>query len=243
MYVGQAGARLLTDSFFDKRAWQALSPSTFQGAFYNGILFALSGIANASGHTGIAMSSKGSAPVSLSVPSTASFTDPETGALYLVSDNVLVEWNADTINTITYDWKSKVFTMPRPVNLGCAQIDADYPYLDRIDTDGALRAADLAFNIAALVSGTRGPLDAAMLDEFMLDGSLLRNPPPSYTTRFLNMSIYADGVLKHTKAVLNNKTFSLPSGYKSQQYEIRLNGNVPVHAVNVAETPQGLKAV
>jgi hypothetical protein len=92
---------------------------------------------------------------------------------------------------------------------------------------------------------TGGCLDDAQLDTFTLDGSLLRGDGKiiNYYTRFINLSLFADGILKYTEQVKDNRPFSMPSGYKSSLYEIRITGNITVYSASFAETSTGLKIV
>lgn len=242
VYVGIGGASVATEGMLARRDWQAYSPEALHCAFYDNMVIGLSSDANAAERSGFVLDNKSKTFAPLSVLATATYTDPEDGKLYLVSGGVLQEWNADPYNNETFDWLSKVFSLPRPVNLGYAQVDADFAALN--DAQAAARAAqaaaDLAYNTAILASGvTDGELDAAMLDEYMLDGSLLRDSS-EYPERFLRMSLYADGALKYTEPVANGRPFSMPAGYKSSLYEVRISGNVPVYSVSLAETAKGL---
>lgn len=48
--------------------------------------------------------------------------------------------------------------------------------------------------------------------------------------------LYADGSLKHTQTVSNGNVFRLPSGYKANEFEIQLEGSVPINDVCVYES-------
>lgn len=54
------------------------------------------------------------------------WTDPETMKLYLLQAGVIKSWDTSTSSKTSFDWKSKVFVLPRPVNFGALQVDADY---------------------------------------------------------------------------------------------------------------------
>jgi hypothetical protein len=51
----------------------------------------------------------------------------------------------------------------------------------------------------------------------------------------------SDGILRFTKQVGNSRAFRLPGGYKADNVEIVLSGNVKVTGVVLAETMDGLK--
>lgn len=247
VYVGIGGANIATQDLLSRRDWLELNPSTIHCSYYNGMVIGISSVRNAEQHSGFVFDSKSHTFSSLSISATATYVDPEDGKLYLVSDGVLKEWNSEPSNNETFDWLSKVFALPKPVNLGYAQIDADFSFLNsnQVSQIAAQRAADTAYNAAILASGvTDGELDSTMLDEYMLDGSLLiGGVVTNYAVRFLRFSLYADGVQKYTEPVTNGRPFSMPAGYKSSLYEARISGNVPVYGISIAETAVGLRQV
>ena len=52
----------------------------------------------------------------------------------------------------------------------------------------------------------------------------------------VTFKLYADGSLKHTQTVANSNIFRLPSGYKANEFEIQLEGSVPINEVCVYES-------
>lgn len=81
------------------------------------------------------------------------WNDPETSKLFLLQNGVITQWDADTLNQAPFDWKSKIFVLPRPVNLGAVQVDADYGALGgAVAANAAAAAADQAVN--ATIIGT-----------------------------------------------------------------------------------------
>lgn len=82
------------------------------------------------------------------------WNDPETSKLYLLQNGVITLWDSDPNNLLPYDWKSKVFVFPKPVNLGAMEIEADYGALSAPLQIATQSAADTAINAAIL--GTAG---------------------------------------------------------------------------------------
>lgn len=78
------------------------------------------------------------------------WNDPETSKLYLIQNGVITLWDMDTINASPFDWKSKTFTLPRPVNFAAVQVDADYGVIDVSGTSSAQQNADLSTNSSIL---------------------------------------------------------------------------------------------
>jgi len=57
----------------------------------------------------------------------------------------------------------------------------------------------------------------------------------------VTFTLYADGVQRHQRVVMDDEMFRLPSGYKAKDFQIRIQGTGLVNAVHVAEDPQELK--
>lgn len=54
--------------------------------------------------------------------------------------------------------------------------------------------------------------------------------------------MYADGVLRHTQNVQNEQVFRLPGGYKADEYEVEVEGEVRVNGIDMATSVAELKA-
>ena len=78
------------------------------------------------------------------------------------------------------------------------------------------------------------------LGEYALGGDEMDIVPPLIIDS-LQFQLWADGKLKHTKQVTTPRPFRLPAGYKADNYEVILSGNVKVSGVVLAETMDGLK--
>jgi len=236
-----AHSEIATMTQFSRDEWSLLNPSSIRCSHHNGMVFGWHD-KNASLHTGFAFNINTGAFASLSMPSTASYVDPETGKMYVANGGVIYQWDAHPYNDITYDWKSKVFSVPRPINFGYARIDTDFSPAEEINNSVA---DDTAYNETVLASGiTDGELDASMLDEYTLDGSLLRGGSfAEYSTKSLRLTVIADGVEKYTETVSNSKSFSLPSGFKAHTWEFRMSGNMPCFGIYVAESATELRSM
>ena len=91
------------------------------------------------------------------------WNDPETSKLYLLQNGTINLWDSDTVNQSPFDWKSKTFVLPRPVNFGAIQVDADYGSMG--DANAAAAAAAAAADTAtnAIILGTASNADTAGL--------------------------------------------------------------------------------
>lgn len=87
--------------------------------------------------------------------------DPATDALYYLQNNTIYQWDTDTINNSPFDWKSKVFILPKPLNYGACQVNANYASLGGdFAAAQAQAAADTAFNTALLAVSDTASLTA-----------------------------------------------------------------------------------
>jgi hypothetical protein len=170
------------------------------------------------------------------------WTDPATGRLYVAVEKKIYEWEGDAGSKLSYEWKSKKFVTTTPVNYGAAKIDADF---DMSEAESAATQAAYDSAIAANRAViTQQSMDDGLADpslgEHSIGGDAMDEIPPLITDS-LQFQLWADGELKYTRRVENTRAFRLPGGYKSDNTEIVLSGNVKVNGVIVAETMDGLK--
>lgn len=254
VFAGTGGVMLASEQVLTKDEMSAYYPSTIHAAQYQGRYFGW--YDDGFGGRGMIFSRDEIGLVPLTIVASASYLDPETNNLYLVVDGEIMQWDADELNNASFDWKSKAMAFADSCNMGAAQIDADFDAIASTPVAEAINqqvTADLAYNAAVLASGiTRGELDGNMLDELMLDANLMVggegwmggtgvSSPTVIDNRYLMFTLYKEGQQIFQKSVTSKKPFSMPSGYKSDVFEVRLSGNIDVHNVKVAETHQGLK--
>ena len=66
------------------------------------------------------------------------FTDPDDNELYLIIGNKIKKFQGSSTN-LTYNWKSKDFSMARPTSMGFAKVDAEaYPVTIKVYGDGSV---------------------------------------------------------------------------------------------------------
>lgn len=138
--VDPSGWRLVSDAFWTQEQFEALVPSSFSSyrlgnryvGFYNdgagtqrGFIFN-----PADPRSGL---------IYLDFHATAGYNDPLRDKLYLQVGDDIKKWDGGAARR-AYTWKSKVFTMPRPINPGYGQvIAASYPVTMKLYADGALK--------------------------------------------------------------------------------------------------------
>jgi len=200
-------------------------------------------------------------------------TDRYTGNVSLLSNDRIWEWDGEnTQQRMQWTWKSKMYQTPKPINFGAArlhfitgsvdfsdEITAKYsPYntslmtaigtqpgaLSRLNTLNGQVLGGSPANNTGLVAGwdeaeTRQPLGGSLLFPV---GVL------SSQTNTVRVIIYVDYQNGQKKVVFDRNIssediFRLPTGFKSDLWQIELRGNTTVYSMQIAETPKQLAMV
>jgi hypothetical protein len=250
---------LTSETVIYRKQWADFFPETIHAAEFQGRYFGWYTDGDGISH-GFIFDRSGQGPdlVKLSPLASASYNDDETGDLYIVDGINLKKWDGDPLNLLPFDFLSKIFVNPKPINPGYAKLDAMYEELDDLDEEIEQAAEDLAFNETILAEGetwpgqgkTKGSLNGMMWNEFMFNGSLLvGGDNPEFDNRSLGFQLYARELdtnvmaLKHTAFPKSGEVFALPSGYESTDFAFRIFGNIDAHSLEVAETAEELANV
>lgn len=134
VYVGTGGTKIATMGLFTRDEWQALSPSTLSGYYYDGKYIGVF-----SGGGGFILNSQeDNSFTTFDDMVTAGYADRSTGSLYLAINGEVCKFNAGAPKT--YRWKSKKFQLLAGVNPSSARVDADtYPVTFKMYADGVLK--------------------------------------------------------------------------------------------------------
>jgi hypothetical protein len=238
--VGLSGAQIVTKDLYTQEEWLLLNPDTFAAGQYAGrYVAAYDGdgkrqmiVIDKSEFASVVGANKDVATV---------WGDPSTGNLFVVINDVIEQWDADTGMKMVSDWLSREFVFPSLINLGAARVDIDLAMSEEEIAAAqaaydAIKAANEAI-IAALAS--KGSLNAHSLNTVSLNGSLIQTLPP-ITWESLTFQLYVDGAIKYSKTITNRNPFRLPSGYTTDNAAVRVSGNVIVKAIQLAESMREL---
>lgn len=238
--IGQTND-IVTKDLFTQKEWSELNPDTFTAAaadnrYYCGYT------ANDSSLMFVIDKSEAASFIKINQKITSIWADPATGKLYVAFDKQIYEWEGDLGTKLSYEWRSKVFISSPPLNYGAAKIDADFG-ISESETTASQAAYDLAVaaNEALFPDGANDALAEPALGEYELGGDALATIP-SLAIDSLQFQLWANGVLKFSKRVNNTRAFRLPAGYKADNVEVVLSGNVKVTGVLLAETMDDLKS-
>ncbi|MEO9231635.1 MAG: hypothetical protein ABI216_22155 [Devosia sp.] len=234
---------VVTKDLFTQKEWAELNPDTFIAAsadnrYYSGYS------ADNSGLMFVVDKTEAASFIKVNQRISAIWADPWTGKLYVAVDKKIYQWEGDAGTKLSYEWKSKCFIFPAPVNYGAVKLDTDFSMSG--DEVGAAQIAfdGLVASNQALING--GKMNDGLADpafgEYEIGGDEMQ-PLPPLAIDSLQFQIFTDGLLKYSRKVTSSRAFRLPSGYKSDNCEIVLSGNVKVSAAVIAETMDGLKEV
>lgn len=244
--IGPSFRGLMTEDTFYSDDWKKIQPSTLKGAIYQNEYIAFKTLLPAVQRNAIVL--KRNSPIgvtSLVFPALALYVDKSTGYAYAASelDNNLYQLDGDAINNSDYQWHSKLYAIPQKVNFGFFQMQADYAYMQDLAAINAAVQAIIAQNLIIAASGITGAFNTQLFNTQIFNGTNLLQVPSAASVRYINMSLYADGMLVHNASVTSEEEYRLPSGYKAYNWEVQLTGNVPIKKFAMATSLQELKQV
>ena len=241
--IGPGIADNVARSLFTRDEWNIYNPASMLGEVHDGRYFLFYSHPDGTGGGLILDRNNAASPLTTTnVMATALHADPVNANLFIAEDDEIKGWDSDVVNDLHYEWRSKVFVLPRPLNFGAAQISGDFSSADATARLQALLAYLKAQNQAIWSSakGMMGALGNQGVNEYALGGSLMLPLPTAAEDRFVLLSVYADGVLRARIQVRSDRPFRLPSGFKADQWEFVVNGNVSIRFIKFAETSKEL---
>lgn len=245
--IGSGTQDVVTTPLYTRDEWQTLNPTSMIGMIYNNMYM---GFYTATGGSKAIVLSRGDIPplVALDFDAQCVFVDRSTAAIYAIkkSDKALYQLDASAVNFTTYEWLSKKFVMPNPINFGAMKVQADYSFMDSAEAYIAYVDALIAQNealFASLSGKVGGTVNDDAINALAVNGSLLENIPEQATFRSINIIVYADGEQIFEKGVVNQEPFRMPAHEKSYVYEIRVSGNTPVRSITMASSIGELRNV
>lgn len=236
--IGGGSAGLITNSLFRRDEWQVLQPNYINGATYDGkyVAFYEDGL---TGTTTFVMD-----PSDIPALSTLSDTyadavhvDTRNGYLYYVINDQLYQYDADELNPIYYEWKSKRFVLPQATSFSALKLDGDFTQADLATAYNQRVAEILASNQAIFSGGSDldGVLNRTVLDFYDVNGSKLANIPLPASARTAQVMIYGDGQLQTTLTINSFDPVRIPP-FKARTIEVQLVGNMSVRSIALATT-------
>jgi hypothetical protein len=239
---------LITAALFTRDEWQTFLPTTMLGAIYNNHYVGFH--STATGASAIVLARNDTPPLTkLEFPAAAVFVEETTGDLYAVSsvDNAVYKLDANPVNNMSYEWRSKKFVLPRPASFAAFQVDADFDYINDTDAINDQQQAVIDANQAVFAAGAStsidGDLNSTMVNEYAVNGSMLQPIPSAAESRTIQVIIVADGSIVYSTTVSSLEPQRLPSGFKAYVWEFIFSGNAPMRSFAVGTTLSDLKTL
>jgi hypothetical protein len=238
--IGVSGENIVTERYYAQRDWEALGPETFVAAHYAGAYYARytgtdalrSGIVVITGSEGV---------VNVNLHPSELWTDPTTGELYAQTGSAIYDMNATEGARRVGTWASKEFLLPKPLNLGAAQINARFTLTpEQRAINAAWNANVLAYNQSLTPATLDGAVNAHPVNTRAINASGARTDFKSEGGS-INFALWANGVIIHSAIVLDQNMFRLPSGLKYDNFAVQVTSDVSIESIVIAETAHGLR--
>ena len=257
VYNPASGITLLTELIHDWDTWEDnLNANTLVGHFYNGKYFG----SHASESFIFEKNDKiGGFLVSVKTRFSAAWNDPNDNEMYftLGADGDISKWDNEDQILGDLEWKSKTIKTNDFMNLGAARVIADYTVTDAetiaiINFNNNVPINNTAFMaLSQEIATINGPTDfggssrveqSGTLNSRTINGDsgLMQNLKTIPGLQPVQFKLFADKELKTTVALTSDDVFRLPTGYKSDTWEVAVSGSARIRAIHVGETPFGL---
>jgi hypothetical protein len=154
------------------------------------------------------------------------------------------EWDADPTQYRNFTFKSPRYILEKPKNYKVAQVIIDTEFflkvLQIVEDDSTLQDLNqAAWDATDWGEGDNfGPFNSAMLNAYEINGDNLFSLTTLGVQNYVDFNIYADGVLKFTKQVMDSNMFKLPRGFKNKKWEWEVSGMIPVKRVTLATSTE-----
>lgn len=247
--IGYNTRNIITNNLFRRDEWQAYNPTFIQATSYDNKYIAL----YSTNTTSSFVLSPDDIPAlsKLNIQANAVHVDNVTGQLFYcaTADGKIYQADADELNPLTYQWKSKRFQLPQPTTFSALRLDADYTQASTAAAYNSLVATIKARNATLFSNPLLGALNTAPLnysyyDSFYtsfpyrgitVNGSILTDIPPDASARTVQVQLYGDGTLQTTLNLTSFDTIRVPP-FKSRDLEIVIRGTVNVRSLTLATT-------
>jgi hypothetical protein len=244
--IGQGSQDVISRGLFTRDEWQTYAPTSMVGVIYQNMYLAFY---QASGQKSALVIMRGDSPplVTLDVAAKAVFVEKATANVFVVSpdESSIYQLDADPVNNLVYQWKSKLFILNEPTNFGVSKFQANLQYILDSAAYNALVAQIEAANQAIWAAGTplQSQVNASVLNGVLLGGSILSPIPTIADTRSVQAFLYANGQLVTSIGFTSPEPVRVPATSKEYEWEILITGNSPLRAFKMATTVGELRQI
>lgn len=237
---------VISRALFTRDEWQAYIPSSLVGVIYQNMYL---GFYQAGDTKAALILMRGDSPplVNLDVSAQAVFVERSTANVFIVnpSDNNIYQLDADPVNNMFYEWKSKKFVLPNPLNFAVMKAQADWDAIDSVAAYNAVVAEIIAANQAYWATGaTRfSTLNRTPINTYTINGSILQPIPTLQDVSNIQILLFANGVQVYSIGVTGQEPQRLPATKKDYIWEIKITGNVGLREFRMATDITELRMV
>lgn len=253
--VTQSGARMITEDITERNQWlREYVPSAIRAVRYQQTSY----LAFTEPKSGFIINPTQARAAFVKINDATGIDgvsyDRYTGDIYLIIDNRIYQFDPPSTSPLFYDWKSKEFDFPRPLNLGAAHVKLDTaPLVENnanVDAAQAFNDARMAFpldtlnmyalNTVKVLTDPSIPPEIKQLKQPIGGSPLFLINEVSNPFVGATLEVYADGELVYAQSVEDSEIVRLPSGFKTSRWQFRLVGNAPCYSLAVSETRKEL---
>jgi hypothetical protein len=242
IYASQSGGGALTQYVHDWDTWrEAVDYDNLLGVYYNDKYFGQH-------PEGAFIFQKdeqvGGYLVQISQRFTAAYYNSTDARLYFATteggENKVYLWDDPAEPLSQVDWKSKVIVTKDYLNLGAARVVADYNATADDIAVAEQNSLIIATNNAMIEDvNDGGSIGGGAPELFAIGDSFIQQPLPSTAT--IQFQLFSDKELIFTTELADSSIFRLPTGYRTDTYEVRVTGSKRIRAIHLGETPLGLE--
>lgn len=258
-----SGIRVITRDILTKEEWATFSPDTLYAA-----QLGLQYIAFSDTSTGFIFDPQEPTTKLVELDGFTNVngieTDPYTGNVYLLTNDRYSEWDPEMTERLRWQWKSKLYQTPKPLNFGAARLQFDVGgSVSPFTVTTVLAPYNIALFAAApalntLNGGALGGTPAQAIGLVIAPSAEIRQPlgasllyPINYLSQVafsVRFIVYIRGKGAIQKKILDTvlveeKVIRMPTGFKADLWQFELCGNTNVYSLQVAETPKQLAGI
>ena len=258
---GGSGISINTILIHDWDTWgDYLDPTTLVGHYFNDKYF---GSHSTGSFTFQLDNDQGGTFVKINYKFTAAYSDSITGVTYYTSDTTgdIFEWDNKNQVLAPMEWKSKTIRTSDYLNMGAARVIAEYTSITGENVNEiAFNSNVPIFNAAVFAVSQQlgclnGPTDYTDSNSNRvenigtLNGFPVNGDSQTQTLKVLSevlpvvFKLFVDKDLVFQASIASDDIFRLPSGYRSDTFEVSVSGSARVKAIHLGETPIGLKSI
>ena len=257
LYDNSGLTSLVTRGIHDWDTWsESIDPTTIIGQYYNDKYFG-----SHSTNTFIFEKEQNSGYFTTSQYTfTAAYLDSLNDILYYIDNELgdVKEWDNSGQVLSPLNWKSKTIVTKDYINFGAARVIADYTDVDQeVINQDAFNATVPTTNATLWTQSQQlgcinGPTDYMLSGNRDINIGTLNAFPVNGDDQMLSLlvivgalpvtfKLFVEKDLVFQATIQSDDIFRLPSGYRSDTFEVEVSGSARIRAIHIGETPNGLR--